>query len=277
MSKIFNIELYSEKYSELLEKIVQFNTQNIVFTPNPEILLKTLEDQEFKNLLEKASYLTIDWIWMYIAFQINDFFKDTSSIIKRGLGWVVMLPYFFFNLFFRRNYLYKKYWERICGSDLTNYLVKYSEKNKIKITIIDPYYPKDLAKVEAQKTFREDLLKKFPKLNFDYFIYKPEEKNKIIEQIKNSDSKILFATLWMKKQEQAVVEIMDKCYNIKLWLAIGSSFDYFTGFQKRAPKFWRATGFEWLYRLATWPQKITRLKRLWSAIFVFLFKVLTKK
>jgi len=73
--------------------------------------------------------------------------------------------------------------------------VAYSEKENIKITIIDPYYPKDLAKCEAQKTFRKDLLKKFPKLDFDYFIYKSDEKDKIIEQIKNSDSKILFATL----------------------------------------------------------------------------------
>jgi UDP-N-acetyl-D-mannosaminuronic acid transferase (WecB/TagA/CpsF family) len=60
MSKIFNIELYSKTYKELFEKIIKFNTQNIVFTPNPEILLKTLSDEEFKNLLNKASYLTID-------------------------------------------------------------------------------------------------------------------------------------------------------------------------------------------------------------------------
>jgi UDP-N-acetyl-D-mannosaminuronic acid transferase (WecB/TagA/CpsF family) len=60
MSKIFNIELYSKTYKELFDEIIKFNTQNIVFTPNPEILLKTLEDKEFKNLLDKASYLTID-------------------------------------------------------------------------------------------------------------------------------------------------------------------------------------------------------------------------
>ena len=276
MSKIFNIELYSKTYKELFEEITKFNTQNIVFTPNPEILLKTLEDEEFKGLLDKASYLTIDWIGMYIAFQINDFKISENNFLNKLLAFFI-LPYFFFNLFFRRSYLYKKYWERICGSDLTSDLVKLAEKENIKITIIDPYYPKDLAKVKAQSTFREDLLKKFPKLNFDFFIYKPEDKEEIIEKIKDSDSKILFATLWMKKQEQAVVEIMDKCYNIKLWLGIGSSFDYFTWFQKRAPKFWRAIGFEWLYRLATWPQKIVRLKRLWNAIFVFIFKVLIKK
>jgi UDP-N-acetyl-D-mannosaminuronic acid transferase (WecB/TagA/CpsF family) len=34
--------------------------QNIVFTPNPEILLKTLEDKEFKDLVNKADYKTPD-------------------------------------------------------------------------------------------------------------------------------------------------------------------------------------------------------------------------
>ena len=268
--QIFWIELSDKNYSEIFGSITEFNTQNIVFTPNPEILLKTKTDSEFRELLNKATYLTADGIGLYIAYQIND--SKQNAFVD-----FLLLPYYFFNLFFRRGYLYKKYWERICGSDLTGDLVPFAEKNNIKITIIDPYYPLDLAKVESQKTFREDLLKKFPKLDFDFFVYKPEEKDEIIEEIKNSDSKILFSTLWMKKQEASVVEIMGKCYNIKLWLWIGSSFDYFTGFQKRAPKIWRALGLEWLYRLATWPQKIVRLKRLWSAIVVFLWEVLKTK
>jgi len=270
MHKIFNIKLYNKTYKELFSEIIKFNTQNIVFTPNPEILLKTLVDSEFKDLLNKANYLTIDWIWMYIAFQIND--SKFNKFIT-----LLLLPYYFFNLFFRRWMLYKKYWERICWSDLTTDLVNYAEKEKIFVTILDPYYPKDLAKCEAQKNFKNDLLKKFSDLQFDYFIYKEKEKDSIIEKIKNSDSKILFSTLWMKKQEKSVVEVMDKCYNIKLWLGIGSSFDYFVWFQKRAPKIIRQIWLEWLYRLLTWPKKILRLKRLWNAIFVFIFKTLIKK
>ncbi|MDQ7008834.1 MAG: hypothetical protein Q9M94_00910 [Candidatus Gracilibacteria bacterium] len=65
-------ECNKKTYKELFGEIIKFNTQNIVFTPNPEFLLKTLED---------------------------------------------------------------------------------------------------VTKVESQRTFREDLLKKFPKLDFDYFIY----------------------------------------------------------------------------------------------------------
>jgi exopolysaccharide biosynthesis WecB/TagA/CpsF family protein len=78
----------------------------------------------------------------------------------------------------------------------------------------------------------------------------------------------------MKAQEKSVVEVMEKCKNIKIWMWIGSSFDYFIGFQKRAPKFWRLLWLEWLYRLITWPQKLKRLKRLYNAIFVFIWKVL---
>jgi N-acetylglucosaminyldiphosphoundecaprenol N-acetyl-beta-D-mannosaminyltransferase len=80
----------------------------------------------------------------------------------------------------------------------------------------------------------------------------------------------------MKRQEESVIEIMEKAKNIKLWLGIWSSFDYFIWFQKRAPKIFRTLGIEWLYRLLTWPKKIDRLKRLWNAIFVFIYEVLKK-
>jgi len=273
--QIFWLELNKLKYEDFLNYLKNFlqqenKEQKIIFTPNPEILLKTLEDKEFKDLLQKADFLTIDGIWIYIWAQI---LENKKNIFFE----ILLLPYYFFNLFFRRKYLYKKYWERICGSDLTNDLVKFSEKNNIKITILDPYYPLDLKKVEAQKNFRKNLKKVFPNLDFDFFIYKKEEKEEIIKKICSSKSKILFATLWMKSQEKAVVEIMKKCPNLKLGLWVGSSFDYFVWFQKRAPKIFRSLGLEWLYRLITWPQKLKRLKRLYNAIFVFIWKVLVYK
>ncbi len=272
--QIFWIKLNKLKYKDFLNNIknniLYWKKSEIVFTPNPEILLNTLKDKEFKNILQKANYLTIDWIWIYIWLQILE--NKKNLLIE-----ILLLPYYFFNLFFRKKYLYEKFWERVCGSDLTKDLVEFSSEKNIKITILDPYFPKDLKKCESQKTFKDDLQKVFPKLKFDYFIYKKEEKDKIINQICQSDSKILFSTLWMKSQEKSVVEIMEKCPNIKLWLWVWSSFDYFIGFQKRAPKIIRYLGFEWLYRLITWPQKIKRIKRLYNAIFVFIWKVLVYK
>ncbi|MFK7779558.1 MAG: WecB/TagA/CpsF family glycosyltransferase [Candidatus Gracilibacteria bacterium] len=268
--QIFGIKLDNLKYNNFLREITNLGKQNIVFTPNPEILLKTKTDIELKELLNKATYLTPDGIGLYIAFQILD--NKFPKIIN-----TLLLPYFLFNLFFRRKFLYGKYGDRICGSDLTFDLVKYAEQNKIKITIIDLYNPTDYKKVESQKKFPKLIKEKFPKLDFDYFIYNNSEKEKIIYTISKSDSKIIFSTLGMKKQEQSIVEIMEKCSNIKLGLGIGSSFDYFIGFQKRAPKIFRSFGLEWLYRLITGPKKIDRLKRLWNAIFVFVWEVIKNK
>lgn len=268
--QVFWIKIDKLKYNELFEKIIKLETQNIVFTPNPEILLKTIKDKEFENLIKQANYNTSDWIGLYIAYQIID--NNYNKFIN-----ILLLPYFFFNLFFRRKFLYEKYGERICWSDLTKDLVQYSEKNNIKITIIDLYNPTDSKKVESQKMFSKLLKDKFKNLNFDYFIYEPSKKGEIIEYIKNSDSKIIFSTLWMKRQEESIIEIMQACKNIKIWLGIGSSFDYFIWFQKRAPKIWRSLWIEWLYRLLTWPRKIDRFKRLYNAIFVFIFYVIKYK
>jgi UDP-N-acetyl-D-mannosaminuronic acid transferase (WecB/TagA/CpsF family) len=60
--KIFNINLDNLKYVDFFKQITRFETQQIVFTPNPEILLKTLTDKEFESLLNKATYLTPDGI-----------------------------------------------------------------------------------------------------------------------------------------------------------------------------------------------------------------------
>lgn len=267
--QIFWIKLNKLKYKDFVKKLLELKKQNIVFTPNPEILLKTKTDLEFKKLLDKATYLNPDGIGLYIAFQILD--NNYPLILN-----ILLLPYYLFNLFIRRKYLYKKYWDRICGSDLTKDIVLKAEKKWIKITIIDLYNPTDLKKVESQKEFPNLISKKFPKLHFDYFIYNHSKKDEIINKISKSDSKILFSTLWIKKQEQSVIEIMEKCKNIKLWLWIWSSFDYFIWFQKRAPKIFRDIWLEWLYRLITGPRKINRLKRLWNAIFVFTFKILKK-
>ena len=268
--QIFDIQIDKIRYRDFLKQITKLDNKAIIFTPNPEILLKTLVDREYKNLLLKADYLTPDGIWLYIAFQILD--NKYWALVNTFL-----LPYFFFNLFFRRKFLYEKYWDRICGSDLTNDLIKFSCDNWIKVTIIDLYNPTDENKVNSQKVFKEKLIWKFPDLKVDYFIYNVEKKGEIINEISQSDSKILFSTLWMKRQEESVIEIMEKCENLKIGLWIGSSFDYFIWFQKRAPKIWRQLWFEWLYRLITWPRKLDRMNRLFNAIFIFIIKVLVYK
>ncbi len=312
MLDILWIYLDNLKYPDFLASLKKLEKKSIIFTPNPEIILKTLNDSEFKEILNKADYLVPDGIGIYLAYQIidlkykmqnikklnpviasetkqpinndidyhvakapcNDKKENTLVFIFYFLVIIFLLPYFIFNIIFRKKYLYNKYWDKICWSDLTRDLLEFANDKNIKITIIDLYNPTDTKKVESQQIFSEKLKEVYKTLDFNYFIYDEIKKEETIENIKNSNSKILFSTLWMKKQEKSIIEIMEKCENMKIWVWIWSSFDYIIWFQKRAPKIWRTIWLEWLYRLITWPQKINRLKRLYNAIFVFIYKVI---
>jgi UDP-N-acetyl-D-mannosaminuronic acid transferase (WecB/TagA/CpsF family) len=203
MSKTSTDQILAE-----LPSILSAKESTTIFTPNPEILLRQAEDSEFRDILQQADYLIPDGVGLYIAAQMLEY---ENKFMR-----VVLLPYFFFNLFFRSKMLYDKYGERICGSDLTKLLLDYAIKNNVRITILDPYYPEDLPKVASQKDFQQNLLAKFPGLKFDFFVYKPDQISHIISEIKASDSKLIFSTFGMKTQEQCVLDVIKQCPNIKL-------------------------------------------------------------
>ena len=279
--KIFEIDIPKLLYSDFFWEITKYiEEKNIIkgksiFTPNPEICLETLSDKAFLDTLQQADYLTSDGIGLFLAYQIEDFMKHTETRgIKRKIQAFFLLPYFILRLLFQKEVLYSLYGERICGSTITEDLLYFCEKKAIPIAILDPYFPHDVAKCESQRFFSENLKKVFPKLNFEYHIYTEVRKTEIFEKIRENQAKVLFSTLWMKRQEYSIIEALNVCPNIHLGLAVGSSFDYFTGFQKRAPEIFRSLGFEWVYRIFTSPNKLKRLKRIYHAVVIFPCKVI---
>jgi N-acetylglucosaminyldiphosphoundecaprenol N-acetyl-beta-D-mannosaminyltransferase len=208
---IFGICIKPLRKDEVFTSITFLDSQKILFTPNPEILLGAKNDPVFRSLLQKADILTSDGIGLYIAYQILD------SKLPFFLT-ILLLPYYFFNLFFRRASLYEKYGERITGNDLTKDLLIWCEKQGITIMVSDFYNPLDTLKVQAQRVFIEKMKSAYPLLVIDYFIWNLEEKEKILSQMKLSQASILFSTLGMKKQEENVIEIMQLCPEIKLGL-----------------------------------------------------------
>ena len=256
------------KYKDFFVDITQLDTQKKIFTPNPEIILACQKDREFLDILHAWEYRVPDGIWIYLAAMI----WEEKSKLKRFLK----LPIYIYRLLTQKSKLFEKYGDKICWSDLTIDIIYFAIKNNIWITIIDLYNPDDIKKIENQKIFKEKLISKYPELKFDYIIYNPQKYQKIITQIQSSNTKILFSTLWMKKQEISIIEIMKICSNIKLWIWVGSSFDYITWFQTRAPVFLRNMWFEWLYRIFHGPNKLTRLKRIYTATCVFIYHVIKK-
>jgi len=273
-TEIFWIEMTNITFQWLIDKIMlRFSDKKKTFitTPNPEILNKSLKDKEFRNILKKSEFATPDGIGLYLAYQVLNY----KNIFIR----IFILPYAWFNILFRKKYLWKKYWDKICGSDLTLAILDIASQKEIKIWIIDPkqVLNDEISKKKKyiQENFDELFGKKYPKLEYKLIVYDGNNE-KLYQTIKKEKIQIAFSTIGMKKQEIMSFNIL-KNTNCLLTLWIGSSFDYITGFQKRAPKKYGNNGFEWVYRLIVNPWRWKRLKRIYNATIVFTFNVILSK
>ncbi|MCK4946993.1 MAG: WecB/TagA/CpsF family glycosyltransferase [Candidatus Aureabacteria bacterium] len=100
------------------------------------------------------------------------------------------------------------------------------------------------------------------------------ENKKIIRMIKEAKPDILFVGLGAPKQEKWIYKYKDE-YQVPVSIGVGASFEFVSGFVKRAPVLMQKTGFEWFWRLMQEP------KRLWKRYLVddmkFFWLVLKQK
>lgn len=115
----------------------------------------------------------------------------------------------------------------------------------------------------------EKLLKKYPRV-VDF----SEDLDNAADHINKSQANILFVALGAPRQEKWIDKNLPKLPTVKIAMGVGGAFDFLSGKIKRAPKFIRKMGFEWLWRLVLEPK---RLPRILKAVIVFPFLVLIFK
>ncbi|MBX4186684.1 MAG: WecB/TagA/CpsF family glycosyltransferase [Candidatus Doudnabacteria bacterium] len=120
------------------------------------------------------------------------------------------------------------------------------------------------------RPFDENIIQEINHSNSD--ILRPFDEN-IIQEINHSNSDILLLAYSPPKQEKWLAENL-KNLNVKVAIGLGGTFDYLAGIRLPAPKFVHYVGLEWLWRLVTQPW---RIKRIWNAVPVFVWKVLIYK
>jgi len=153
---------------------------------------------------------------------------------------------------------------RLAGADLMLEILRLAQEKNLKIFLA--------ANKNGLSTWQETrtaILKIYPRLiisgaNVD---------------IKNTDDRLLMTndTLLLCNfgapfQELFINQV--KCDTIRLAMGVGGAFDFLTGKIKRAPKWMRKLGLEWLWRLILQPKRIGRIFR---AVVVFPVKVIFSK
>lgn len=219
---ILGINISTLKKNEVLEKIEEFlsdGKQHQIATPNPEIILKALQDEELFYILNNADLAVPDAMGVKIA------------------GW-----------------LYGKNLKRITGADLVKDILKLAEDKNLKAVIFN--WKKSISDSEEIKTA---INKIFPCLNLMVETVGQEWKNYDWQKINEFVPAVVFTNSGASYQEKFVFHGLKKIPSAKLGMGVGGSFDFLTGKIARAPLIMRYIGLEWLWRLILEPWRIKRI------------------
>ncbi len=223
---------------ELIDKFLNSSKSHKIFTPNPEICLKASKDKQYKKILNSADINIPDGFGLKVGGAI--------------LG--------------------QKVPHRITGVDLTYKLLKQANDKKLKIMLLGG--KGDTAK-KAAKNIKKDFTGlqivgagegiqiKYEKGKISYDRKQNQNILNFINQVKPD---ILFVAFGAPKQEYWIYENIFRIKSVKLVLGVGGTLDFIAGKIKRAPKWMRKIGFEWLFRFIQEPR---RIKRILNALILF--------
>lgn len=232
---ILGIKISEVTKQQALEKTKEFllsNTSHKIFTPNPEMVVDAQKDFDFKNVLNSGDMNLCDGFGLCLA---------SGFKLKRYSGVSFMTD-----------------------------LCALAEKENKSIYLLGS------GSDEVIKKTAKVLQEKYPMLkivgwNKGLVInkngeYNKEENEDLIYDIIIKSPDILFVAFGHGKQEKWIDKNLVDLPSVKIAMGVGGSFDFISGKVKRAPKLFRFTGLEWLWRLILQPW---RFKRIWKATVKF--------
>jgi N-acetylglucosaminyldiphosphoundecaprenol N-acetyl-beta-D-mannosaminyltransferase len=96
-----------------------------------------------------------------------------------------------------------------------------------------------------------------------------EENNKIIQMVNGSKTDVLWLGISTPKQDKWIFENKSRL-KAKVAIAVGAAFDFHSGRVKRAPKWMRKYGFEWMYRFLQEPRRMWKRYLFSNTLFIYL-------
>ncbi|MGE5329833.1 MAG: WecB/TagA/CpsF family glycosyltransferase [Deltaproteobacteria bacterium] len=147
--------------------------------------------------------------------------------------------------------------ERVAGADLMLRIIKMAYKNDFSIYFFG-------ARQEVVENVVEKFREQYPGLKVAGFrngYFKPEENQKIIDNIRDSNADILFLGFSSPMKEYWLSENLEEL-KVPFCMGVGGAFDVAAGVTKRAPVWMQKNGLEWLYRFIQEP------KRMWKRYLV---------
>lgn len=237
-----------------------------IFTINPEFLVDSFFDKKFKEVLNSGDFNSCDGIGVVMAVKIEELFSE-SNFFKAFL--------IFIKSYFRQEFSSS----RLTGVEIVEQVLKYAEKNNKSVYFLGGSEGKRIS----------DRMIEYCHINFPQlkaiggsssFSYQETDDVRTVKHLHefmkvNSISEIDFLLVgYGHKRQEFWIDRNQSKIPARICVGVGGTFDFLTSEIKRAPKFFRDFGFEWLFRLFVQPSRVFRI---FKATFLFLFLLILSK
>lgn len=207
------------KFVQKLDEHLAKQQKAFVVTANPEIVMKAKEDEQYKNVIDQATYITADGIGVVKAAQL----------------------------------LNKPIPERVTGYDTMLDLLQLAEEKQYSIYLLGGQ-EETLKKAMSKIQENHPKIKIVGQRN-GYFDW---NNNTIQKEILLTKPDLIFVALGVPKQEMWIAQNLP-AFEKGVCLGVGGSFDVIAGTVERAPEIWQKANLEWFYRLIKQPSRWRRM------------------
>lgn len=213
--------IYGGNLKELLshlETSIKNEKKEFIITANPEIIMKSLNDEELSKMLLDQNNIVV---------------PDGISVVKVAKK---------FN---------KNISERITGIELSSELIKLANEYHKTIYL---FGSEEIVVKKLEKKIKEEyknISQVYAKNGYKKY------KNKVISDIQQKKPDIILVALGVPFQEKIIYENISK-FEKGIFVGVGGTFDVLSGIKKRAPQIFIKLNLEWLYRIIKEPKRLKR-------------------
>ncbi|MBR5798074.1 MAG: WecB/TagA/CpsF family glycosyltransferase [Clostridia bacterium] len=94
-----------------------------------------------------------------------------------------------------------------------------------------------------------------------------QERAEVVRKIGQSGAEIVLVCLGFPAQEEWILQNRAILPRVRLFMGLGGSFDVWAGRLRRAPRLFRATHLEWLWRMLRQPRRFSQLPSMLRYVF----------
>ncbi len=265
----FHYGTSEELVGDMLFRLRNNTACDLIFTPNPEILMIGEQDLQYKKILQQVDVSLPDGSGLLFA----------SSFLSKSTGksWPVVV--WNFVVCSAALLLRKKYVSDIIPGVIPGSGTFFLLHDALQHTDLSVFYFGGEHGVEKQ--IAPVMKRKYPSLHIagstgGYPFKNPEEGERILQEIEQARPDMLFIALSFPWQERWAVlhrERLTKA-GVKVAMVVGGTFDFAVEKRKRAPELFQKLSLEWLWRLV---QEPSRFGRIMTAVVKFPIYILKKR